>query len=327
MSNNKTETQVVEINQQFATDIAAGLSSFPKRLPAKYFYDEKGDAIFQQIMGLEEYYPTRCEYEIFERHKKQLLELFQNTGKPFKLLEFGAGDGHKTKVLLDLFTTQKAVFQYVPIDISANILEVLEADLISCFPNLDIRPFNGDYFEALESLDGDTSYRKVVIFLGGNIGNFEAAEAILFLKEIEKRLSKDDLIMVGIDLKKNPQTILDAYYDKKGVTSAFNYNLLTRINNELDGNFELDNFLHFPTYNPLTGDTKSFLVAKKTHGVQLKAIDQSFEFEAWEAIDMEISKKYGLKGVSNLAKQAGFELVEHFFDSKKFFVDTVWRKK
>ncbi|MEZ4885075.1 MAG: L-histidine N(alpha)-methyltransferase [Chitinophagales bacterium] len=326
-SNSQESIQIVSIDRQFAEDVRSGLSSSPKTLPPKYFYDEKGDAIFQQIMELEEYYPTRCEYSIFDTYKKDWLQLFQNTGKPFRLIEFGAGDGYKTKILLDAFTQTKANFQFVPIDISANILKMLEGDLTESYPNLDVQPFNGDYFEALESLETDTIYRKVVLFLGGNIGNFIESEAISFLSEIQQRLSKDDLLLMGVDLKKNPKTILDAYHDKEGVTEAFNHNLLTRINKELGGNFKLENFIHFPTYNPLTGDTKSYLVANKTHEVHIEALDQTFFFEAWEAIDTEISKKYALSGVERLAQKAGFEVVKHYFDSQKYFVDTVWRKK
>ncbi len=318
--------QISTVNQQFAMDVAAGLSASPKSLPAKYFYDKRGDYLFQQIMELEEYYPTRCEYEIFDTYKHRFLELFQHSDRPFQLLEFGAGDGYKTKVLLDAFTAQKANFQYIPIDISNNVLQILAADFKKRYPDLNIAPFNGDYFKALEQLSENTAYRKVVVFMGSNIGNFTRIEAVQFLRQIYQRLAKDDLLLIGIDLKKYPQRILDAYNDKKGITRDFNYNLLLRINKELGGNFKLENFLHSPTYNPQTGDAKSYLVATKDHEVYIEALEQTFHFEAWEAVYTEISKKYSISGVENLAKKSGFEVVNHFFDQKKYFVDSIWRK-
>lgn len=314
-------------NLQFANDVQAGLSSSPKTLPSKYFYDKKGDALFQQIMKLEEYYPTNCEHEIFSIYKKDWLQLFQNQGKPFKLIEFGAGDGLKTKILLETFTQANTEFQYVPIDISKNVLNILEKDVKKLYSDLDIQCFHGDYFEGLKSLQEHTEYRKVILFLGGNIGNFTDDEAIEFLSQIQQFLSKGDLILIGIDLKKHPQTILDAYNDKEGVTKEFNYNLLTRINHELRGNFNLENFLHFPTYNPVSGDTKSYLVANKAHEVYIEALQQTFHFEAWEPIFTEVSKKYSLSEVENLANQSGFQLVQHFLDNRNYFVDTIWKKK
>ncbi len=315
------------INKQFALDVQKGLSAQPKTLPSKYFYDKQGDALFQQIMQLEEYYPTRCEYEIFDTYKMHLLDLFQkNSDKPFKLIEFGAGDGHKTKVLLDYFTKKDQNFQYVPIDISRNVLNVITNKFSRSYPSLDIQAFHGDYFEALKSLETDQNYRKVVLFMGSNIGNFSNTEAVHFLQQIHQRLSKGDLVVIGVDLKKYPQRILDAYNDKKGVTRDFNHNLLKRINRELGGNFRIDNFLHYPTYNPQTGDAQSYLVAKEPHEVHIKALNQRFTFDAWESIYTEISKKYSVKEVEVLARESGFQLIQHFFDRNKYFVDTVWQK-
>jgi L-histidine N-alpha-methyltransferase len=313
------------INKQLAKDVLDGLSSTPKTLSSKYFYNKKGDALFQQIMGLNEYYLTRAEYAVFDQYKKDWLGLFQNTGKPFQLIEFGAGDCYKTKVLLDAFTETEADFQYVPIDISKNILNVLEADLSERYPKLDIQPVNTDYFKALEELDKNTTHRKVILFLGSNIGNFTSEQAIAFLGEVQQRLSKDDLILIGIDLKKDPKTILAAYNDEKGITRDFNLNLLDRINEELGANFEVENFIHSPIYNPMTGEARSYLVTKKAQTVRIDALNQSFELEAWEAIHTEISRKYSLSQIEHLAKQAGFSETTHFFDEQIYFVDTIWR--
>ena len=314
------------MDKQFALDVQKGLTSTPKALSSKYFYDKKGDALFQQIMKLEEYYPTRCEYEIFDTYKNDWLHLFQSTGKPFQLIEFGAGDGFKTKVLLDAFTETESNFQYVPIDISKNVLNILEKDLQQRYPNLDIQSINDDYFKALDRLENNTTHRKVILFLGSNIGNFSQDEAISFLTQIQKRLSKDDLILIGIDLKKNPETILSAYNDKKGVTKEFNLNLLARINHELTANFDLDKFIHAPIYNPLNGEAQSYLVSIEEQNVFIECIGETIHFEAWEAIHTEISKKYSINGISNLLEKAGMKLVKHYFDEKRYFLDTVWKK-
>ena len=306
-------------------DVAAGLSANPKELSSKYFYDKKGSYLFQQIMQLDEYYLTNCEFEIFETYRKNLLELFQNTNKPFQLIEFGAGDGLKTKLLLETFVNANADFQYLPIDISKDILEELSDSLAIQFPTLDVQTIHNDYFKGLESLEKETNYRKVVLFVGANIGNFDSESAKQFLAEIKKRLSKDDLLLVGFDLKKDPATILAAYNDRRGVTRDFNLNLLTRLNRELGANFDLTKFIHAPIYNPSNGMTESFLVSTENQEVYIKELDQTFIFEAWEAIHTEISKKYGLQEIERLAESIGFSVVEHFLDDKKYFVDTIWK--
>ena len=309
----------------FKKDVLEGLSANPKRLSSKYFYDKKGSHLFQQIMQLEEYYLTNCEFEIFETHREGLLKLFQNANKPFQLIEFGAGDGLKTKLLLETFVNANADFQYLPIDISKDILEELSASLEIQFPTLDVQTIHDDYFKGLESLEKQTNYRKVVLFVGANIGNFDKSSAKQFLSEIKKRLSKDDLLLVGFDLKKDPATILAAYNDRRGVTRDFNLNLLIRLNRELGANFDLSKFIHAPIYNPSNGMTESFLVSTETQDVHFKELEETFHFEAWEAIHTEISKKYGLQEIERLAKSVGFSVVEHFFDNKKYFVDTIWK--
>lgn len=323
------ETTTTEVlNDTFATDVIEGLSSSPKFLPSRYFYDEKGDAIFQQIMNMPSYYLTRSEYEIFDTHKNALLELFGAQEHAFHLIEFGAGDGYKTKVLLEHFLAQEAKFRYLPIDISENVLNLLADDLQVNFPQLEVEPLANEYFEALDILNKQKrTERKVILFLGSNIGNFLHEEAIDFLRQMCSHLNSGDLLLIGFDLKKDPQIILDAYNDKGGITRDFNLNLLDRINTEFDGNFDTSKFMHSPTYNPLTGATKSYLVSTEDQEVKLEKLGQTFSFEAWEAIDMEISQKYGLSDIKRLAKEAGFEVSSNFFDKNRNFVDSVWTVK
>ncbi|WKN40597.1 L-histidine N(alpha)-methyltransferase [Tunicatimonas pelagia] len=317
-----------KINRQFAADVYAGLHAEEKYLPSKYLYNKRGDEIFQQIMEMEEYYPTRAEYEIFEMHRSEMLEHFSKNNVPFRLIEFGAGDGTKTKVLLRHFLEQQANFSYVPIDISANIIEELTTDLADNMPNLVVQGIQDDYFRAIDQLKSSFNgqqVRNVVLFLGANIGNFAHQESILFLKEIAAHLSSGDLLMTGFDLKKEPEKILNAYFDKPGVTRAFKHNLLLRINEELDANFNIDDFQYFPIYDPMEGSIRSYLVSKKEQRVTISAIDEVIEFDAWEAIYMERSQKYSVGDIESLARDSGFSVVHHFYDSHRLFTDSLWQ--
>lgn len=308
---------------QFAQDIEQGLSQTPKQLSSKYFYDERGDELFQQIMAMEEYYLTDCEFEILSTHQTDLLK--DITAKRFDLIELGAGDGMKTKVLLRHFLEKKANFRYVPIDISGNILNELEEALAAEIPALEVTTIQGDYFKSLKQIPHVPNTQKVVLFMGGNIGNLDMEEASVFLRVLASHLHKGDLLMIGFDLKKDPQVILDAYNDKQGITRAFNLNLLHRINNELGANFNVTNFKHWPTYNPLTGATKSYLLSTQQQEVHIAAIDKTFKFGAYEAIDMELSQKYSLKDIQDLAAKSGFTVKKNYTDKKNYFVDSLWQ--
>lgn len=308
---------------QFASDVLEGLSAEPKRLSSKYFYDQKGDELFQQIMELDEYYLTRTEYSILDQFKGQVLDRFKPDDRPFNLIEFGAGDGYKTKVLLRHFLEQNADFCYMPIDISDNVLQQLETSLKAELPALNVTPVCNHYFKALEELKGGEE-RNVVLFLGSNIGNFTEEQADSFLKGLNAALKEDDILFIGFDLKKDPKVILDAYNDKKGVTAAFNFNLLDRINNELGGNFNTSQFRHYPVYNPMTGTTTSYLISEKEQTVEI--MDAAIHFRAWEPIHMEISQKYDQVMVNAMAHKAGFEIIDAFTDDKQYFLSSVWRK-
>ena len=308
---------------QFAKDVLAGLSATPKILSSKYFYDKKGDQLFQQIMALDEYYLTRSEYAIFDANKEAILASFNNGADKFKLIEFGAGDGYKTKVLLRHFLKNGADFTYMPIDISGNVLRLLKSSLLEELPDLQVKGLQNEYFSALAELH-DSPDRNVVLFLGSKIGNFTGDQAVQFLKQLNESLKSGDLLFIGFDLKKDPEVVLDAYNDKQGVTAAFNLNLLTRINDELSGNFDLTKFQHSPIYNPLTGTTSSYLVSTEKQVVEV--MDIAIQFDAWEAIHMEISQKYDQKMVEGLASNSGFEIVQDFTDDRKYFLNSVWKK-
>lgn len=309
-------------NEAVALAVSEGLSLPGKKLPSWLFYDQNGDRLFQQIMRMPEYYPTRCEYDILQHYKEELLRHFSDKERSFQLIELGAGDGLKTEVLLDHFIDRNIPFTYVPIDISANVLEVLSSRLRSRFPDLQIRPLNKNYDEALISLR-DIGEKKVILFMGANIGNFSIPEATQFLKKITLHLAPRDLLLIGFDLKKDPRIIQEAYDDPHGLTRRFNLNILERLNREVGADFNLDNFSHYPYFEPATGTTKSFLISMKDQSVHVEALGRSFHFDIWESIQTEVSQKYDMTMIEKLAALTGLKIADVFYDSRRYFCDVL----
>ena len=308
----------------FATDVRRGLQQRPRRISSQYFYDAQGDRLFQQIMALPAYYPTACELEIFRSCRQDFLELFAGSDQAFTLIEFGAGDGMKTKVLLEEFLRAGARFRYQPIDISAHAVAALSDDLRTQFPQLRVEGICDDYFAGLRAVRTQPDERRVILFLGSNVGNFSTEEAHHFLTELRQSASPGDLLLMGMDLRKDPAVVLAAYNDPQGVTRAFNLNLLARINRELDADFDLDAFTHWPVYNPATGEARSYLVSTRAQTVRLAALDLTVDFDAWETIYTEKSQKYAIDEIETMATRAGFRVRRHFFDQRSYFVDSVW---
>ena len=318
---------ITALDTKFQKDVFNGLTDFPKHLSSKYFYDHNGDKLFQQIMNMPEYYLTSCEYNILDLNKAQITALFAKETTSINLLELGAGDGTKTKILLEQLSGTGINFKYIPIDISQNALDQLETSLSLEYPSVNVETKQGTYIETLKTIRKEVSSRNIILFLGSNIGNLLHDQALGFLSELEKSMDINDMILLGCDQKKNPQTILDAYNDPAGITEAFNKNLLKRINSELQGNFELDKFLHWETYDPQTGTAKSYLVSKEAQEVHIKCIDLVVSFEAWETIHTEISQKYDDSDISNLANEAGLKVLNAFTDSKRYFKDYILIKE
>ena len=252
-------------------------------------------------MHLEEYYPTRTEFAILDKHKSVLREIFEEDGLPVDLIEFGAGDGLKTRLLLEEMLNEGTDFRYTPIDISEDALEWLSQSLLTDFPSLEIKTMHDDYFRALDKLHDETGWREVVLFLGSNLGNFDLEGSLTFLGEIRARLNPGDYLFIGLDLKKDPNRILKAYNDAQGVTREFNMNLLRRMNRELNANFNLDKFLHYPTYEPITGEMKSYLISAEEQEVYFELMDFTVQFGAWECIHTETSWKYELGEIEQMA--------------------------
>ncbi|PTT02144.1 L-histidine N(alpha)-methyltransferase [Pedobacter sp. HMWF019] len=309
--------------KQFLKDVLQDLGETPKRLNSKYFYDHTGDGIFQQIMNCEEYYPTNCELEIFQHKTTELARVLKNGFDTFDLIEMGAGDATKSSYLLKEMLRKKFDFTYMPIDISADMIGHLEKQLPEEIPGLKVKGLNGEYFEMLTHASQISPKRKVILFLGGTIGNFETNAALDFCRELRSYLQKGDVLMIGFDLKKHPDVIRKAYNDAQGFTRAFNLNLLNRINRELGGNFVLEQFDHYPSYDPATGACRSYLISLAKQEVCIEG--KVFTFEKDEYISMEISQKYSVEETESMAFNSGFKPVNHFFDSRHWFLDTVWQ--
>jgi L-histidine N-alpha-methyltransferase len=309
--------------EQFYDDVIAGLRSTPKHLNSKYFYDANGDKLFQELMNCPEYYPTKCELEIFSEKTAEICKAIIGDGDTFDLIELGAGDAMKSTYLLQYLLDQQADFTYLPIDISENVIAYLNITLPVTLPGLQITGLNGEYFHMLEKAASLSNKRKVVLFLGSNIGNMQVAEAQSFCRELSNHLSAGDMLLVGIDLKKNPKTILAAYNDKEGITKRFNLNLLERINRELNADFDLSKFEHYPIYDPETGACKSYLVSTEDQLVKINGTE-TIHFLKDECIFMEISQKFTIEQTDQIAINTGFKPVNRFYDSKKWFIDVIW---
>lgn len=308
--------------KQFLQDVIKGLSAPKKYLESKYFYDAKGDELFRQIMACDDYYLTNCEMEIFTSQTAELAACFTNRLLEFDVVELGAGDATKSVHLLKQLVDQQVPFTYYPVDISTDVISLLHRELPRRLPDLKIQGLNGEYFTMLTKAKTLSDRIKVVLFLGSNIGNIPLQDATIFCRQLRDNLVPGDLLLIGFDLQKNPQTILNAYNDRDGFTRQFNINLLERINKDLSGNFDVNQFLHFPTYDPGTGACKSYLVSLQDQ--QVEVADHSFNFYKYESIFMEVSQKYTIGQIEELAVSSGFKTTNHFFDSKNWFVDAVW---
>ncbi|MFP4845041.1 L-histidine N(alpha)-methyltransferase [Winogradskyella sp. PE311] len=312
------------MKDSFAQDVLNGLTAKNKYVSSKYFYDDNGSRIFQEIMNMPEYYPTDAEFEILSMQSKQIFEALQFSG-PFNIVELGAGDGFKTYKLLEYLVNNAIDFHYIPIDISREAVDILTRNLKDRLPTLKIHPKVGDYFEILKD-NKVSDYPSLLLFLGGNIGNYSEEKAKELLDLFNDNMKLGDKLLIGVDLKKNPIIIHNAYYDRHGITKRFNLNLLIRINRELDADFKIDDFDFYCHYNPISGDVKSYIVSLRKQTVEIKALKKVFEFDYNELIWTELSKKYSLTEIEKLADNSNFEVNTNFLDCKHYFTDSLWEK-
>ncbi len=316
------KTREIDIN--IGEAIRLGFSKNPKSISSMFLYDAEGDRLFQKIMKMPEYYLTRCEEEIFRTQKEQILKEMRAFEEPFNLLEFGAGDGSKTKILLHYLLENGADFTYYPVDISRHSLSGLVHSLQQEIPALKVQPMNFEYFEAVREAANLNHRRNITLFLGSNMGNFTQEQAVVFYKKFARERKPGDLLFVGIDRRKNPHIISHAYDDPHGITAAFNLNLLQRMNRELGADFDMEAFRHYSFYEPVSGEVRSYLISLKNQQVYFEALEEQFFFKKDELIHTEISKKYSPEEIDRLAEEAGYKVLRHFTDERQYFLDSLW---
>lgn len=308
---------------EFIKDIQIGFSQSQKHIPSKYFYDERGSELFNQITRHPDYYLTQCEIEILNTYKNQIANLFAS--EPFNLVELGPGEGIKTQILIEKFLQKSLKFTYLPVDISKKYLKTLINEFSEKLHHLKLLPLYSDYFRGLEWVRKHSKHRNLVLFLGSSIGNFTPTEMQDFLVHLSHSLNQNDYVLLGLDLRKDAQVLMRAYNDSDGITRDFNLNLLQRINRELNAEFDLKKFQHYATYNVYSGAMESYLLSLESQSVAIGALEQLVAFEEMEPIHVEFSHKFYLKQINDLAKATGFEIVQIYTDDKKYFMDTLWR--
>jgi dimethylhistidine N-methyltransferase len=294
----------------FREDVIAGLSQPQKAVPPKYFYDARGSRLFEAICRLKEYYPTRSELALTRRH---LAAIARFAGNGCALIEYGSGASVKTRLLLRRL--RPAV--YVPVDISESALRAAAARLGREFPWLDLVAVAGDFSRPLNIPMAHARGRRVVYFPGSTIGNLTPGEAHAFLRMTRTQVGRGGAMLVGVDLKKDANVLHAAYNDARGVTAAFNLNLLARINRELRGDFNLRRFRHYAFYNAALGRIEMHLVSLAPQSVNVGS--HRFAFEAGESIHTENSYKYSVQGFRALATSAGFRAKQVWLDPKGLF--------
>lgn len=292
----------------FAEDVRRGLTADPKVLFPKYFYDSLGSKLFEAICELPEYYLTRAETEIFLRHAGEIASALDG---PVRLLELGSGDGRKTRLLIEALVARQGGLEYLPVDVSRSAVEQSAERLLHAFPELTVTAFVAEYQAGLRAVRAERvppGLRTLALFLGSTIGNLDPAERIALLREIRGVLRPGDGLLLGVDLKKSESVLVPAYDDALGVTDAFNLNLLSRINRELGGEFDLGAFRHRARWSPELGRIEMHLESLLPQTVPIRDLGLEIRFTQGETIHTESSYKLDPAQVAELAEAGGFAL-------------------
>jgi len=311
-----------DTQEAFARDVADGLGSSPKSLKPKYFYDATGSDLFEEITRQPEYYQTRTEAGLLRQCAPILNDLM---GEAVSLIELGSGSSAKTAILLESFLETSEELHYLPIDISKTMLSRTADRLDARYPELDITPIASPYEAGLKRAstlvaeDERVPDRMLVLFLGSSIGNMEYDESVHFLKGLREHFEPKDAFLIGFDLQKDVAILNAAYNDAAGITARFNFNILTRINTELGGEFDLDRFAHEAFYNEAAGRIEMHLRSQGRQVIAVAACERNFSLAAEETIHTENSYKYTLASIEDLAVRVGFRVREMFTDEKTWF--------
>ncbi len=302
-------------NDAVALEVFEGLSATPKWLPSKLFYDEIGSDLFEQITELPEYYLTRTERSIFETYAGEILE---QAGTALTLVELGAGTATKTCILIEELLARQSRALFYPIDVSPSALQEAVAQLGRQFPELRVNPIVADYTGGVPALSR-ISGRKLVLYIGSSIGNFEPEEAVRILRRIRRTLRAGDALLLGADFAKSPKILLPAYDDSQGVTARFNKNILARLNRELDADFDVDQFRHIPMWNRRLSRIEAYLESTTSQAVFIPALDMDLLIAPGERIHTENSYKYTDDMIESILREGGFTLEHTWCDRKKWF--------
>jgi L-histidine N-alpha-methyltransferase len=292
--------------EALARDVRLGLSAPQKSIPPKYFYDDRGSALFDAICDLPEYYLSRAGQALLDAHAEEIIAVAQ----PHEVVELGSGTSRKTRVLLNALTSGNSAARYLPFDVSEGTLRQAAAMLLEEYPPLRIHAMVGDYEQDLERLPRGRA--RLVLFLGSTIGNFTPAVTADFLARLRGVLSEGDHLLVGIDLVKTVEVLEAAYNDRAGVTAEFNRNVLRVINRHLQADFEPDRFEHVAFFNRAESQIEMHLRARTAHTVNITSLGLSVRFDPGETIHTEISRKFTHPEVCRTLLAAGFDLVRWY---------------
>ncbi len=317
------KTDNSQLISEFAQDVREGLMSSKKKLKPIYLYDEIGSLLFEKICLQKEYYLTRTERTILENFSPDIVSMQNDTH--ISILELGSGSSDKTRILLECFLSKQKPLYYFPIDVSHSILYETIHKLSTDLSDLYIKGIASNYLEGIVKVrdfinsNQNLPNKKLILFLGSSVGNFEPNEVIDFLRIIKTIMDKQDMLLIGFDLQKSVKTIEAAYNDRAGITAKFNLNLLSRINRELGGEFNVGGFEHLAFYNENKARAEMHLLSKFDQQVKIRSISETFFFKKNETIHTENSYKYTLRQISALAEESGFKVKNNFTDKKKWY--------
>lgn len=311
-----------KIEKTFAEEISFSLNRRGKFISPKFFYDKKGSDLFEKICTLPEYYPTRTEIMILNKLKDELPSFLDKT---FRVVELGSGASVKTRIILDIFSKLCGDVEYFPIDISEILAESSE-ELLKDYENLHITGIIDTYEGGLEFLKNYDEKKNLILFLGSSFGNFPPKDGHEFLQKINSTMKKGDLFLIGLDLVKDKNILESAYDDSKGITAEFNLNVLSRINDELDADFNLNNFSHHSLYNETDQRIEMYLKSLVDQSVVISKSNLLLNLEKDELIHTEYSHKFRLSQIQKLLDDVGFEIKHTWLDDKSHFSLTLVSK-
>ena len=311
-----------KIEKSFAEEISYSLNQNSKFINPKFFYDKKGSELFESICLLPEYYPTRTEISILKKLKHDLPSYLDEN---INLVELGSGTSVKTRLILDIFTKLQPKTEYFPIDISEILTESSE-QLLKDYDTLHITGIIDTYEGGLEFLKSYDDKKNLILFLGSSFGNFTPDDGKLFLEKIFSTMKSGDLFLIGLDLVKNKNILESAYDDSQGVTAKFNLNVLSRINDELDADFDINNFSHYSIYNENAQRIEMNLKSLVSQSVIIGKSNLSLNLDKGELIHTEYSHKYHISQIKKLLSDVGFEFKNMWLDDEKHFSLTLVSK-